>query len=80
MSIDIASIKPGGKVSVTLPDGTKIVGAEVKEFTCVGGPALFILSTLLLVGSGGGLGFEIKSLDDYTPPVVVPVAREAGAL
>ena len=56
----------GGKVSVTLHDGTKIIDSPI---TGRGGKSLFFLNELFhLVTFDGKMGGAIASVDSYTPP------------
>lgn len=67
MSTDPSTIKPGGKVSVTLTDGTKIIDSPVTGGVD-GIPLWFAGDSLILRGRDGGLRAHIASIDAYTPP------------
>ena len=73
MSIDLSTIRPGGKVSVTLIDGTKIIDSPVNER----GHSLFCArNTYRICDVGydrvtpapGTTHYGIASIDAYTPP------------
>lgn len=65
MTIDPKTLKPGGKVDLTLKDGSKVVGANLCKF----GSGLTTLSGLIIVVHGDGLlNVHIASVDAYTPP------------
>ncbi len=67
MSIDPSTIKPGGRVSVTLTDGTKIIDSPVTASRVTGGA--WCASGLVMVrGLDGSLGLFIASIDAHTPP------------
>ena len=58
----------GGKVSVTLHDGTKILDSPITDR---GGGSRFILNGLFYLVYDGMLGSAIASGDSYTPPAPV---------
>lgn len=63
----------GGKVSVTLHDGTKIVDSPI---TGKGGKSrLFLNELFYLVTPNGKMGGVIASVDSYTPPAPPTWAR-----
>ena len=65
MTIDFKTLKPGGKVDLTLIDGSKVVGAKL----CKYGSGLTILTGIITVVNGvGSLNSNIVSVDAYTPP------------
>lgn len=69
MSIDPSTIKPGGRVSVTLTDGTKIIDSPVGQ--SAGTPALFFGDLAAqIITVDGALDFRIASIDAYTPPTL----------
>ena len=55
----------GGKVSVTLHDGTKIIDSPI---TGRGKSRLFLNELFYLVTFDGKMGSAIASVDSYTPP------------
>lgn len=63
MSIDPSTIKPGGKVSVTLTDGTKIIDSPVGPPNGGRHGLKWAVCGLLNVE-----GVYIASIDAYTPP------------
>ena len=67
MSTDPSTIKPGGKVSVTLTDGTKIINAPTRKGIASGSIFLSDLMVPLLNSSGQPVP-NIASIDAYTPP------------
>ncbi len=64
MNIDIASIKPGGKVSVTLTDGTKIIDSPVTE----GQSGVLFVNGLLVLRYYNAEAPDDLTVDAYTPP------------
>lgn len=70
MSIDPSSIKPGGKVSVTLTDGTKIIDAPVRAgSTQIASASLFMGQVGILYNARTeAVAADIASIDAYTPP------------
>lgn len=71
MTIDPSTIKPGGKVSVTLTDGTKIIDSPVADVSAgrIRGDGYWIVGGFIrLTTFAGGPGGLIASIDAYTPP------------
>ncbi len=65
MTVDYKTLKPGGKVDLTLRDGSKVVGAKLSKY----GSGLTILTGSFTVVHGDGLlNTNIVSVDAYTPP------------
>lgn len=64
MTIDLKTMKPGGKVDLTFKDGSRFVGAKLYKY----GSSLRILSDLAVVYGDGSLNISIASIDAYTPP------------
>lgn len=65
MTVDYKTLKPGGKVDLTLRDGSKVVGAKLSKY----GSSLTILTgTITVVNGVGSLNSKIVSVDAYTPP------------
>lgn len=58
----------GGKISVTLKDGTKIVDSWIEGTSNYPHIRYIAGGNLCLKGSLGELGFSIQSVDSYTPP------------
>lgn len=65
MTIDYKTLKPGGKVDLTLKDGSKVIGAKLYKYESI----LTTLSGSFTVVHGDGLlNTNIASVDAYTPP------------
>ena len=65
MTIDLKTLKPGGKVDLTFKDGSKVVGAKLYKY----GKCLNACHRLIPVLCGDGLmNIKIASIDAYTPP------------
>lgn len=65
MTIDLKTLKPGGKVDLTFRDGSKVIGAKLYKY----GSGLTILTGIVIVVNGvGSLTSNIVSIDSYTPP------------
>ena len=65
MTIDLKTLKPGGKVDLTFKDGSKVIGAKLYKY----GSSLTILpGSVPVVYGSGSLNISIVSIDAYTPP------------
>lgn len=69
MSIDVSTIKPGGKVSVTLTDGTRIIDSPVTAGAANLGETLTIADGCIVLRNAlDHLTVRIASIDEYYPP------------
>jgi len=69
VTISLDKLKMGGKVSVTLEDGARVLDAPISGYHTRIGTYLTIANNQLYLNNAGGLSGGIKSIDAYTPPL-----------
>lgn len=65
----------GGKISVTLKDGTKIVDSPITGYTGYPDSRHLACGSVCLVSRYEGIGRAIQSVDSYTPPAPAWAAK-----
>ena len=70
----------GGKISVTLKDGTKIVDSPITGDTYFPNSRYIVCEVVCLVGIRGEIGRDIQSVDSYTPPTPAWAAENVRIL